>query len=68
MSKDKDPKLNYHEEENSMVNDFEDLKELGKEMEQISDQNDQEKNSEEESVKYYNCVIFSYLSCKQCIV
>lgn len=27
-----------------MVNDFEDLKELGKEMEQISDQNDQEKN------------------------
>ena len=49
MSKDKDPKLNYHEEENSMVNDFEDLKELGKEMEQISDQNDQEKNSEEES-------------------
>ena len=30
-----------------MVNDFEDLKELGKEMEQISDQNDQEKNSEE---------------------
>ena len=30
MSKDKDPKLNYHEEENSMVNDFEDLKELGK--------------------------------------
>ncbi len=31
MSKDKDPKLNYHEEENSMVTDFEDLKELGKE-------------------------------------
>ncbi|MDI1800559.1 SAS053 family protein, partial [Staphylococcus aureus] len=29
--------------------DFEDLKELGKEMEQISDQNDQEKNSEEDS-------------------
>ncbi|MDT4006158.1 SAS053 family protein, partial [Staphylococcus aureus] len=26
-----------------------DLKELGKEMEQISDQNDQEKNSEEDS-------------------
>ncbi len=26
-----------------MVTDFEDLKELGKEMEQISDQNDQEK-------------------------
>ncbi|HCU7028732.1 TPA: hypothetical protein SFG29_002503 [Staphylococcus aureus] len=48
MSKDKDPKLNYHEE-NSMVTDFEDLKELGKEMEQISDQNDQEKNSEEDS-------------------
>ncbi|EZS21527.1 hypothetical protein W614_02680, partial [Staphylococcus aureus VET0368R] len=37
------------EEENSMVTDFEDLKELGKEMEQISDQNDQEKNSEEDS-------------------
>lgn len=35
MSKDKDPKLNYHEEENSMVTDFEDLKDLGKEMEQI---------------------------------
>ncbi|HGZ8811140.1 TPA: SAS053 family protein [Staphylococcus aureus] len=49
MSKDKDPKLNYHEEEKSMVTDFEDLKELGKEMEQISDQNDQEKNSEEDS-------------------
>ncbi|MCM0467164.1 SAS053 family DNA gyrase inhibitor [Staphylococcus aureus] len=49
MSKDKDPKLNYHEGENSMVTDFEDLKELGKEMEQISDQNDQEKNSEEDS-------------------
>ncbi|MEI5738912.1 SAS053 family protein, partial [Staphylococcus aureus] len=29
--------------------DFEDLKELSKEMEQISDQNDQEKNSEEDS-------------------
>lgn len=28
MSKDKDPKLNYHEEENSMVNDFEDLKRI----------------------------------------
>ncbi len=28
---------------------FEDLKELSKEMEQISDQNDQEKNSEEDS-------------------
>ncbi|HDJ1609042.1 TPA: hypothetical protein PPP61_001905 [Staphylococcus aureus] len=49
MSKDKDPKLNYQEEENSMVTDFEDLKDLGKEMEQISDQNDQEKNSEEDS-------------------
>ena len=46
MSKDKDPKLNYHEEENAMVTD---LDELGKEMEQISDQNDQEKNSEEDS-------------------
>ncbi len=28
MSKNKDRKLNYHEEENSMVTDFEDLKEL----------------------------------------
>lgn len=33
MFKDKDLKLNYYEEENSMVIDFEDLKELGKEME-----------------------------------
>lgn len=49
MSKEKNPKLNYHEEENSMVTDFVDLKELGKEMEQISDQNNQEKNSEEDS-------------------
>ena len=43
MSKDKDPKLNYHEEENAMVTDLDDLKELGKEMEQISQENDEEK-------------------------
>lgn len=49
MSKDKDAKLNYHEEENSMVTDFEDLKELGKDMEQISDQNDQEKSTDEKN-------------------
>lgn len=28
MSKDKDPKLNYHEEENSMVTDFERFKRI----------------------------------------
>ncbi|WP_460901588.1 SAS053 family DNA gyrase inhibitor, partial [Staphylococcus aureus] len=33
MSKGKDPKLNYHEEEKNMVTEFEDLKKLGKEME-----------------------------------
>ncbi len=32
-----------------MLTAFADLKDLGKEMEQISDQNDQEKNSEEDS-------------------
>lgn len=60
MSKDKDPKLNYHEEENSMVTDFEDLKELGKEMEQISDQNDQEKNSEEDSRHFRRMIIYGF--------
>ena len=49
MNKEHESKLNYHEEENAMVTDLDDLKELGKEMEQISDQNDQEKNSEEDS-------------------
>lgn len=40
------------EEENVMVQDLEDVKELGKEMEQISEQNDEafeEKKSEQES-------------------
>lgn len=36
MANKKDSKLNYHEEENAMVTDLDDLKELGKEMEQIS--------------------------------
>lgn len=34
---------NYHEDENAMVQDLDDLKELGKEMEQISEENDEEK-------------------------
>ncbi|WP_287176835.1 SAS053 family protein [Staphylococcus sp.] len=33
----------YREEENAMVTDLDDLKELGKEMEQISQENDEEK-------------------------
>ena len=33
MANKKDSKLNYHEEENAMVTDLDDLKELGKEME-----------------------------------
>nr|WP_325886709.1 SAS053 family protein [Mammaliicoccus sciuri] len=40
------------EEENEMVQDLEDVQELGKEMEQISEQNDEafeEKKSEQES-------------------
>ncbi|MCJ1779507.1 SAS053 family DNA gyrase inhibitor [Mammaliicoccus sciuri] len=40
------------EEENEMVQDLEDVKELGKEMEQISEQNDEafeEKKAEQES-------------------
>lgn len=40
------------EEENEMVQDLGDVKELGKEMEQISEQNDEafeEKKSEQES-------------------
>ena len=43
MANKKIPKLNYHEEENAMVTDLDDLKELGKEMEQISQENDEEK-------------------------
>ncbi|WP_069724744.1 SAS053 family DNA gyrase inhibitor [Staphylococcus aureus] len=40
MAKGKGPELNCHEEGSSMVIDLEDLKELGKEMEQIYDKND----------------------------
>ena len=43
MNKEYESKLNYHEEENAMVTDLDDLKELGKEMEQISQENDEEK-------------------------
>ena len=43
MAHKKASKLNYHEEENAMVTDLDDLKELGKEMEQISQENDEEK-------------------------
>lgn len=43
MANKKDSKLNYHEEENARVTDLDDLKELGKEMEQISQENDEEK-------------------------
>ena len=43
MTKNKDSELNYHEEENAMVQDLDDLKTLGKEMEQISEENDEDK-------------------------
>lgn len=43
MSDKKETELNYHEEENAMVQDLDDLKELGKEMEQISEENDEDK-------------------------
>lgn len=43
MTQNKDSKTNYHEEENAMVTDLDDLKDLGKEMEQISEENDEEK-------------------------
>lgn len=43
MTKNKDSELNYHEEENAMVQDLDDLKTLGKEMEQISEGNDEDK-------------------------
>lgn len=36
------------EEENEMVQDLEDVKELGKEMEQISEQNDEEYEEKKE--------------------
>lgn len=43
MTKNKDSELNYHEEENAMVQDLDDLKTLDKEMEQISEENDEDK-------------------------
>ncbi len=43
MTQNKDSKTNYHEEENAMVTDLVDLKDLGKEMEQISEENDEDK-------------------------
>lgn len=43
MTKNKDSELNYHEEENAMVQDLDDLKTLGKEMEQTSEENDEDK-------------------------
>ncbi|WP_277960388.1 SAS053 family DNA gyrase inhibitor [Staphylococcus warneri] len=43
MTQNKDSKTNYHEEENAMVTNLDDLKDLGKEMEQISEENDEEK-------------------------
>ena len=55
------------EEENEMVQDLEDVKELGKEMEQISEQNDEafeEKKSEQikiETVRYVSIFIFSFI-------
>ena len=39
----KDSKRNYHEDENAMVQNMDDLEALGKEMEQISQENDEEK-------------------------
>ncbi|MGE7194346.1 SAS053 family DNA gyrase inhibitor [Staphylococcus pasteuri] len=43
MTQNKDSKTNYHEEENAMVTDLDDLKDSGKEMEQISEENDEDK-------------------------
>ncbi|WP_415429714.1 SAS053 family DNA gyrase inhibitor [Staphylococcus capitis] len=53
MNKEHESKLNYHEEENDMVTDLDDLKELGKEMEQISEENDEDKlnQSHDEDVR-----------------
>ncbi|MGW9857422.1 hypothetical protein ACUXIR_001878 [Staphylococcus hominis] len=39
----KHSKRNYHEDENSMVQDMDDVESLGKEMEQISEENDEDK-------------------------
>ena len=53
MNKEHESKLNYHEEENAMVTDLDDLKELGKEMEQISEENDEDKlNQSHDAVSY----------------
>ncbi|WP_210129870.1 SAS053 family protein [Staphylococcus sp. GDX8P54P] len=43
MTENKGSELNYREEENAMVQDLDDLKTLGKEMEQISEENDEDK-------------------------
>ena len=53
MNKEHVSKLNFHEEENAMVTDLDDLKELGKEMEQISEENDEDKlnQSHDEDVR-----------------
>lgn len=53
MNKEHESKFNYHEEENAMVTDLDDLKELGKEMEQISEENDEDKlnQSHDEDVR-----------------
>ena len=53
MTKEQESKLNYHDEENAMVTDLDDLKELGKEMEQISEENDEDKlnQSHDEDVR-----------------
>ena len=53
MTQNKDSKTNYHEEENAMVTDLDDLKDLGKEMEQISEENDEDKlnQSHDEDVR-----------------
>lgn len=39
----KDSKRNYHEDRNAMVQNMDDLEALGKEMEQISEENDEDK-------------------------
>lgn len=46
MTQNKDSRTNYHEEENAMVTDLDDLKDLGKEMEQISEENDEDKSNQ----------------------
>ena len=53
MNKEHESKLNYHEEENDMVTELDDLIEWGKEMEQISEENDEDKlnQSHDEDVR-----------------